>query len=85
MEKKSRTKKRPKVVLKPAKLYVTFAVESLSESAILAFVFCATLYMIKCLCVADGTFAVGTYLTHVQTCDNVRVQSATPWTASVHT
>ena len=27
----------------------------------------------------------GTYLTHVQTCDNVRVQSATPWTASVHT
>ena len=27
----------------------------------------------------------GTYLTHVQTCDNVRVQSATEWTASVHT
>ena len=27
----------------------------------------------------------GTYITHVQTCDNVRVQSATQWTASVHT
>ena len=27
----------------------------------------------------------GTYFTHVQTCDNVRVQSATQWTASVHT
>ena len=27
----------------------------------------------------------GTYFTHAQTCDNVRVQSATQWTASVHT
>ena len=27
----------------------------------------------------------GTCFTHVQTCDNVRVQSATQWTASVHT
>ena len=27
----------------------------------------------------------GTYFTHVQTCDNVRVQGATQWTASVHT
>ena len=27
----------------------------------------------------------GTYSTHVQTCDHVRVQSATQWTASVHT
>ncbi len=27
----------------------------------------------------------GTYFTHAQTCDNVRVQSATAWTASVHT
>ena len=26
-----------------------------------------------------------TYFTHGQTCDNVRVQSATHWTASVHT
>ena len=26
----------------------------------------------------------GTFFTHVQTCDNVRVQSATQWTASVH-
>ena len=26
----------------------------------------------------------GTYLTNAQTCDNVRVQSATQWTASVH-
>ena len=25
-----------------------------------------------------------TYFTHAQTCDNVRVQSATAWTASVH-
>ena len=27
----------------------------------------------------------GTYFTHVQTCENVRVQSATQWTASAHT
>ena len=27
----------------------------------------------------------GTYFTHVQTCDYVCVQSATEWTASVHT
>ena len=27
----------------------------------------------------------GTYFTHVQTCDHVRVQGATQWTASVHT
>ena len=28
---------------------------------------------------------LGTYFTHVQTCDNVRVQNATQWIASVHT
>ena len=28
---------------------------------------------------------LGTYFTHVQTCDYVRVPSATEWTASVHT
>ena len=27
----------------------------------------------------------GTYFTHVQSCDVTRVQSATEWTASVHT
>ena len=27
----------------------------------------------------------GTYFTHAQTCDNVRVQSATQWTASGNT
>ena len=27
----------------------------------------------------------GTYFTHVQTCNATRVQSATEWTASVHT
>ena len=27
----------------------------------------------------------GTYFTHVQTCDDVRVQSDTEWIASVHT
>ena len=27
----------------------------------------------------------GTFFTHVQTCDDVRVQSAPEWTASVHT
>ena len=27
----------------------------------------------------------GTYFTHAQACDNVRVKSATQWTASVHT
>ena len=32
-----------------------------------------------------GMDCFGTYPTHVQTCDDVRVQSATEWTASVHT
>ena len=27
----------------------------------------------------------GTYFTHAQSCDNVRVHSATEWTASIHT
>ena len=27
----------------------------------------------------------GTYFTHVQSCNGTRVQSATEWTASVHT
>ena len=31
-----------------------------------------------------GMDCFGTYLTHAQSCDNVRVQSATEWTASVH-
>ena len=30
-------------------------------------------------------FGTYKYFTHAQTCDNVRVQSATAWTASVHT
>ena len=33
----------------------------------------------------DGMDCFGTYFTHVQTCDVTRVQSATEWTASVHT
>ena len=32
-----------------------------------------------------GMDCFATYLTHVQTCDSARVQSATEWTASVHT
>ena len=32
-----------------------------------------------------GMDCFGTYFTHAQTCDSVRVQSATEWTASVHT
>ena len=32
-----------------------------------------------------GMDCPGTYLTHAQTCDHVRVQSATEWTAPVHT
>ena len=42
-------------------------------------------YRIRCFYVAEGTFAGGSCLTHVQTCDDVRVKSATEWTASVHT
>ena len=34
-------------------------------------------------CYATDCF--GTYFTHIQTCDVTRVQSATQWTASVHT
>ena len=30
-------------------------------------------------------YCFGTYLTHAHSCDNVRVHSATQWTASVHT
>ena len=32
-----------------------------------------------------GMDCLGTYFTHVQTCNVTRVQSATQWTASVHT
>ena len=39
----------------------------------------------KCYAKCYGMDWFGTYLTHVQTCDNVRVQSAMDWTASVHT
>ena len=35
--------------------------------------------------VLRNTDCFGTYVTHAQTCDYVRVQSATEWTASVHT
>ena len=36
---------------------------------------CSKCYAIDCC---------GSYLTDVQTCDNVRVQSGTQWTAAVH-
>ena len=45
---------------------------------------CPNLWKRSCSkCYAMDCF--GTYFAHVQTCDNVRVQSATQWTASVHT
>ena len=45
---------------------------------------CPNLWCNRCSkCYAMDCF--GTYLTHVQTCDVTRVQSATHWTASVHT
>ena len=45
---------------------------------------CPNLWWRSCSkCYAMDSF--GTYSTHVQTCDNVRVQSATHWIASVHT
>ena len=45
---------------------------------------CPSLWQRSCSkCYAMGCF--GTYFTDAQTCDNVRVQSATQWTASVHT
>ena len=45
---------------------------------------CSNLRLSSCSkCYAMDCF--GTYSTHAQTCDYVRVQSATQWTASVHT
>ena len=45
---------------------------------------CPNLWLRSCSkCYAMDCF--GTYFQHVQTCDNVGVQSATEWTASVHT
>ena len=45
---------------------------------------CPNLWLRSCSkCYAMGCF--GTFFTHVQTCDYVRVQSATQWAASVHT
>ena len=45
---------------------------------------CPNLWCNSCSkCYAMDCF--GTYFTHVQTCDVTRVQSATEWTASVHT
>ena len=35
-------------------------------------------------CVNKKMDCFGAYFTHAQTCENVRVQSATQWTASVH-
>ena len=45
---------------------------------------CPNLWLRSCSkCYAMDCF--GTYVTHAQTCHYVRVQSATQWTASVHT
>ena len=45
---------------------------------------CPNLWWRSCFkCYSMDCFS--TYFTHVQTCDNARVQSATEWTASVHT
>ena len=45
---------------------------------------CPNLWCNPCSkCYAMNCF--GTYFTHAQTCDATRVQSATQWTASVHT
>ena len=41
-------------------------------------------FVFKVQSATEGT-CFGTYFTHVQTCDDVRVHSATEWTASVHT
>ena len=38
-----------------------------------------------CMSKCYGMDCFGTFLTHVQTCDVTRVQTATEWTASVHT
>ena len=38
---------------------------------------------VRVQCYGLGCF--GAYFTHAQSCDNVRVHSATEWTASVHT
>ena len=43
-------------------------------------ILCSQCYAMDCF----GTYCFGTYFTHVQTCDNVRVHSATQWAASVH-
>ena len=44
-------------------------------------VFCVFAFVVQVLAID----CFGTNLTHAQTCDNVPVPRATPWTASVHT
>ena len=45
---------------------------------------CPNLWWRSCSKCCYGINCFGSYVTHVQTCDNVRVPSATEWTASVH-
>ena len=45
-------------------------------NAVITFRSCSKCYGMDCF---------GTFFTHAQSCDNVRVQSATEWSASVHT
>ena len=69
----------------------TFAVESHSEKPIFFSVAFAFVLDVVCKAVRPnvrrryGMHCFGTYFTHVQTCEKVRVQSAAQCTAAVHT
>ena len=77
-------------VVLPAKVYVRRRITQREADFFVQFPFAFFLDVV-CKAVRPnvhrryGMHCFGTYFTHVQTCDNVRVQSATQWTASVHT
>ena len=68
-----------------AHVSVTFVFKMLRNGLLRYILYtCPNLWLRSCS-KCYGMDCFGTYFTHVQTCDYVRVQSATEWTASVHT
>ena len=68
-----------------SKPVITFVFKMLRNALLRYLLYtCPNLWLRSCS-KCYGMDCFGTYVTHVQTCDYVRVQSATEWTASVHT
>ena len=66
---------------------VSFRAHFLMSKPVITFVFNVLWHgLLRYICSkCYGMDCFGTYFTHAQTCDYVRAQSATEWTALVHT